>query len=701
MKKFIIFFIFSISIFANDKKIGLVLSGGGARGFAHIGLLKALDEEKIPVDYIVGTSMGSIVGAMYAMGYSGQEIENIVLSDDWFSYFNDIIPRRERLIEKKKEYDRYYFSLNIDDFKLKVPKGLIKGQNVENFLNSLYFDTNEISDFSKLPIPFACVATDVETGKEVVLSKGNLAESVRASMAIPSVFFPVEIGDKMLTDGMMSKNFPVSEVKNMGANFIIGSDVGEKLKSKSQLNDIVSLLDQAANYRLVETSDEERKLVDILVVPNLDQYTTYNFDKAKEIIAEGERAAKEIISQLKALKDEEKFEKIKTNKVQSLKEIRVTDIKISGSKRFDESSIKNILDLQLPREFSRDEINGIVEKLYNMQFFNKISYKIHNNILEMSVEDITSSEINFGANYNSVTKGEFFIKGTSRGLLWKKSETSVTALVGKDNDIKLENRQYLGTIKRLGLVSSIELKNIDELNLYLTSEDKAPYYLNSMTYNLMLGSFFDNNSSFGLGIKKDFFDAENKTGNLTGTVKTLKQDFLSLYSNLTFDTLDNFYFPKTGFYLSGDIQYSNKSLSNYSFVKYDLKFNKPISITNSFTLNLGGQKSYITGDNRVIFVQPSLGGIYNRQNSIDFWSLDSSRYFSDNITSVFGELYFEFKKPLVLKMRIDKAFQEGGVNPLGYGLGISANTVIGPIEFLVACDTENNFQGYFNLGYRF
>ena len=183
MKKFCFIFLVVLNVFS---------SGGGAKGFAHIGVLKVLDEEKIPVDYIAGTSMGSIIGAFYAMGYTGKEIEEIILSKEWINYFNDFIERKDDLIENKSDRDKYAFSFPLKKWKLELPKGVVKGQNIDNVLSELYLDAKDIDDFSKLPIPFACVATDVETGEEVVLNKGYLPDAIRASMSLPSLLAPVE-----------------------------------------------------------------------------------------------------------------------------------------------------------------------------------------------------------------------------------------------------------------------------------------------------------------------------------------------------------------------------------------------------------------------------------------------------------------------------------------------------------------------------
>ena len=279
----IMFLIFSNFLFSNEiivednNKIELVLSGGGAKGFAHIGLLKILDEEKIPVDYIVGTSMGSIIGALYSMGYSANEIEEIVLSRDWLSYFSDSISRENELIENKEDRDKYIMSLSLDNWKLSLPKGAIRGQTIDKILEELYLNTKDIDDFSKLPIPFACVATDAETGKEVVYTKGYLPEVIRASMSLPGLLDPVELDGKLLLDGGLSNNFPASVAIELGANYVIGGEVLGELQKKEDLKSAILIMNQAMAYKRVDVTDEEKKKVDILISPNTEKYNIFSF----------------------------------------------------------------------------------------------------------------------------------------------------------------------------------------------------------------------------------------------------------------------------------------------------------------------------------------------------------------------------------------------------------------------------------------
>lgn len=228
-------------------KIGLVLSGGGAKGFAHIGVLKVLEELNMPIDYISGTSMGSIIGAFYAMGYSATDIEKLVLNQDWEELLSDKVSRKYIHVKDKVNLDRYVVSFPIKPKGIRIPAGIVQGQNIINLFEQSTIEFHNQTDFRKFPIPFVCIATDLETGDAVVLDKGNISQALRASMAIPTVFTPVEIDGKLLADGGMINNFPVEEVIKMGADIVIGVDVQTGPRDKSELNSIEDIINQAVS----------------------------------------------------------------------------------------------------------------------------------------------------------------------------------------------------------------------------------------------------------------------------------------------------------------------------------------------------------------------------------------------------------------------------------------------------------------------
>src|SRR5690606_19843473 len=217
-------------------KIGLVLSGGGAKGFAHIGVLKVIDSLNIKVDYIAGTSMGAIIGSLYASGYSGKQLDSIFSSLYFDDVINDNLPRSAKTFYERDNSERYAVTLPFNNFKLKLPSALSRGQNVFNLLSKLTLHVTDISDFDQLPIPFFCVATDVETGKAIILDQGNLAQAVTASGAFPSLFQPVIIDDRVLIDGGVINNYPIDELKVKGMDVIIGVDVQDGLAKREDLN---------------------------------------------------------------------------------------------------------------------------------------------------------------------------------------------------------------------------------------------------------------------------------------------------------------------------------------------------------------------------------------------------------------------------------------------------------------------------------
>lgn len=267
-------------VFAQSRpKVGLVLSGGGARGLAHVGILKMIDSLQIPIDYIAATSMGGIVGGLYAAGYSGNEIEKYILSNEWSELFFDSPPRRQVPYLQKKDDGKYQLELGLKGFTPVIPGGLIAGQNVSLRFAGLTSEVEKINDFDKLPIPFRCVSIDLISGKEVILRKGSLAKAMRSTMSIPTVFSPVEWGDSLLIDGGVLNNFPVDVVKQMGADIIIGVNVGTPLKNKEELNSIISIIEQTMVLTDYEKQNNNNKLCDLIIYPELYGHTSADFDK--------------------------------------------------------------------------------------------------------------------------------------------------------------------------------------------------------------------------------------------------------------------------------------------------------------------------------------------------------------------------------------------------------------------------------------
>ena len=235
----------------NVPKVGLVLSGGGAKGLAHIGALKVIEQAGIQVDFIGGTSMGAIVGALYASGYSASALDSIFRTTDFTNLIDDNLPRSAKTFYEKEDSERYAITLPFSKFKISAPPAYSGGQNVYNELVKLLYPVKNITNFRDLPIPFLCVATDVETGEEVVLNQGYLPQAIMASGALPSLFEPVKIEGRVLIDGGVTDNYPIEKVKKMGADIIIGVDVQHGLRDREGLLSATEILLQVNNYHTV------------------------------------------------------------------------------------------------------------------------------------------------------------------------------------------------------------------------------------------------------------------------------------------------------------------------------------------------------------------------------------------------------------------------------------------------------------------
>jgi NTE family protein len=269
-------------------QIGLVLSGGGARGLAHIGVLKVLEEMRIPIDCIAGTSMGAIVGGLYAAGASPAELEKLVTS----------------IRKEDRQSDKIDLNLGIRDGHLIMSKGLVQGQNLNLLLKEILLHTSDTKDFDSLHIPFRAVAADIESGQAVVIGAGDLSQAIRASMSIPGIFAPMEIGGKMLVDGGIANNLPIDVVRGMGADILIVVDIGTPLRTREGLNSPGSITAQVMTIliqRNVQAQLQTLKPEDILIQPQLGNLGTTDFSKTAAAMHIGQDTAKKLTHRLTSL----------------------------------------------------------------------------------------------------------------------------------------------------------------------------------------------------------------------------------------------------------------------------------------------------------------------------------------------------------------------------------------------------------------
>ena len=291
---------------AARPRVGLVLSGGGARGLAHVGVLKVLEEQRVPIDAIAGTSMGAVIGGLYASGMTSAEIEALVRTLNWNSAFRDRPPRSD-LNFRRKQDDREYlvrFPLGVKSGDFRVPRGLIQGQRLTQILRRETVAVAGIDDFDRLPTRFRAIATDLETGERKVLARGDLAEALRASLSAPGVFAPVELEGRLLVDGGLVENLPVDIAKEMGVDVVIAVDVGFQPVGRRELNSALAVSNQMLTIMIQRETQRQRALLgtgDLLIEPPLGNLLSMDFSAVDRTIGHGEAATRAQSARLAAL----------------------------------------------------------------------------------------------------------------------------------------------------------------------------------------------------------------------------------------------------------------------------------------------------------------------------------------------------------------------------------------------------------------
>ncbi len=534
-------------------KIGLVLSGGGAKGIAHIGVLKAMEEAGLTPDYITGTSMGSIVGGLYAAGYTADELRELVSTADWSSIITNKIPFNKVTFEEKDYYDRYLLEFYFQNRQFILPKGVIEGQAMIDLFSHLTRHVHHINQFDELPIPYACIATDIVTGEKVVLDHGSLAMSMRASMAIPSVFTPVRIDDKLLVDGGLVHNLPVDEALDMGADIIIGVFVGGGLESEENLNSAISILTQSAFITSAIDAEEQSKKCDILIYPDIDAIGAGSFAMAPEILTRGDQAGQEYYGVFKELADSlNQFGPAETiTRIPLHDQYAFDTVVVKGNKIFEEDFIIGKLDLHKETPTSIQFLEEQLSLIYGTQHFERISYEIlgeeQHRELWIDIVEKPRTQFRFSYHYDSENKGGILGNITLRNRILNRSRLIFEADLSANPQLYLNYFKYLGRRQDVAFQGSFRYRDSD-LSLF-DSLGRETSVFNSFVTSASLGfqttSF--QNMAFGLDLK--WTQVNLKPSITTGEYFDItriqsKGTSLELYYRL--NTTNTRYFPTRG-----------------------------------------------------------------------------------------------------------------------------------------------------------
>ncbi|MGJ8663529.1 MAG: patatin-like phospholipase family protein [Marinicella sp.] len=560
----------STSINLTDKKltIGLALSGGGARGAAHIGVLKKLDELNILIDYIAGTSMGALVGGLYASGLSPEEIEVIINEMDWGDILSDTANRENRSFRRKRDDDLYLVKskARLKNGKVGLPSGIVVGQKIDFLLRSLTLDVSDLNDFGSLETPFKAVATDIVTGDAVVLESGDLALALRASMSIPAIFTPIEINGQYLVDGGVANNLPIDVVRSMGADIIIAVDISSPLLEREELANVFNITDQLTGILTKKNSQAQIKTLtdkDILIAPDLQGITMMDFERATEAMTIGYQSAQGPLTALTPYSDSTRESAAKTSLSDSSdkNERLIDNIRIDNNSKVDSNLILANLSVNEGELLDIKKIEKDISLLYGWQLFENIRYDIKriNNeshlIITVDEKKTGISYLQFGMKLFDDFSGE------------NDFDLAVAYTHPYINDLRGEFRAGLqiGNEPRLGF------------ELYQPLDKKARYFISpQISYQKQNVLLFDANAitsefdvesvsadlSFGYNIKQwgelksgfRFIDGQAKIR--IGDPNTPKLEFENseAFVSFTYDQLNNLNFPTNGVLFNGEFK---------------------------------------------------------------------------------------------------------------------------------------------------
>ena len=396
-----------------NAKIGLSLSGGGAKGFAHIGVLKVIDSLGVKIDYISGTSMGAIVGGLYASVYTGKEIEKIVLDTDFYNIIANEKTRQETTFFNKS-VDKYILTIPVKDGKINVlPKAISTGQKNIYLLKELFKNVSTIDDFSKLPIPFLCIGTNLESGKMEIFEKGDLVSSIMASSAFPSLMDPVKIGDSLYIDGAMTVNYPSKPLKDKGIDIVIGVDLSQGLATAKDLQSAISILNQVIDYGIQKETKNQYNYTDINIHPDLTGFGATSYDAKKTILDSGYAEAKKYVEPLSLLpKKEIDLLRAPINSIYS-NVYKIDSLVLENSRIFGKNYVQGKMNLRVPSLQTYGGINKMIDRLYATNNYKLINYDViqHDggNYLKLNLtEDDTRFFLKFGLHYDEVFKTGLF-----------------------------------------------------------------------------------------------------------------------------------------------------------------------------------------------------------------------------------------------------------------------------------------------------
>jgi NTE family protein len=580
-------------------KIGLVLGGGGARGYAHIGVIKRLEELRVPYDYIAGTSVGSIVGGFLATGMDSDELQGVVRNANWDDLFDDKTQREDLPFRRKSDdvLGLYGPKLGVGEKSNLLPSGVVSGQKILFMFETVASQRSNATNFDQLPIPFRAIATDIVTGDMVVLKRGSLAIAMRASMAVPAVFDPVRQGGKLLVDGGLSRNLPVDVAKSMGADIVIAVDVGTKLGTEEEMTNVLKIVNQMTGLLTVQNTNIQIAAMtpdDVLISPPIgNTISSADFNKMEEAIPLGYEAAVELDEQLKRYslseQDYQAWRKQVGSCVQK-SEPSIRFVQLDNQSRFSDEVISELIHVNLGEQLDLNQLENDIRQIYGLGFIRQASYQLveedgQQGIEIQVLEDSRGTQfIETGMDFSASLRGtEFNIRAAylNTGLDERGSEFRAMVQLGESPGIFLDYYKPLDDGLKYALRPSLFAFSRPLLLFDDQGDAVAQVDVVEAGGSLKFGREFKRHLGIFAGISRYVGKLDVDVG--PPGLDSYDFNGAEMFTSIIYDRLDDRYLPTKGTYWEMEYIYSNEKLgadANYTQVELDYFSTKTFGLHN-------------------------------------------------------------------------------------------------------------------------
>ncbi len=705
-------------------KIGLVLSGGGAKGYAHIGALKVFREAGIEFDYISGTSMGSIVGGLYAIGYSPEFIEEMVRNQNWSDLLLDKIDRQSLSFNEKYYNEQQFINFPITKESISLPFGIKYGQNISQLLSRLVSPVHQYHYYNEFQTPFLCIGTDIANGESVVLDKGDLALSMRASMAIPTVITPVVINGRLLVDGGLVNNFPAKELAERGCDIIIGVDVQtHKDYTVEDLNSITSILDRSAGFYREALFDTAMRYVDYYINPDINGYGVGSFSEFDSIILRGETAARsrydELLKLAEYLRSFPDYN-VKVRDLQPLDRFVLDSIMVVGNKDVPVKVIMSSFKFEKGSVVEMKDLNKAVDQLFGTLFYNSVKFSFlpgkNGTILKIEVEEAGFGTIGLGIHYDSDYKAGILLTGRFRNILLKNTLLETNIGLSENPHFGINYYQNKGLLPSFGIGGKWSSFSFVE---YLNGKDKINQYrFTNLAAKLYIQSVRRKTMAFGGGVQFEISSLRNDVGVDFAVDNSLfSQTFFNFFAYLRIDNWDHSFFPQQGnkldvsgvfvthFLTGGNLNFGERSTI------ISASYEKAIPLSNRFTFRPRANIGLTFGNGIYLGHIFALGGQGTNYlpGMISFSGLNVMQRIGNQLIACRLKLQYQLFKNHYIQAVVDAGQVEYSKSDLfnwqsgsiGYGLIYGYNSIIGPVEFSIMGSNYRGVSAFFNIGFWF